>query len=123
MMHWLGILGFLGLVGCASNSIPSALDRLRPGMDKPAVLDRVGNPTRTYRENGQDHWQYVYFRNDREWTRDITFEDGKILKVSRGFAKDPSVKELQNADSMEEYEKKAREMQKKNKGKFKSLDK
>lgn len=123
MTKWLGLICFLGLVGCSTTSVSSALDRLRPGMDKPTVLDRVGNPSRTFRENGQDHWIYVYYRNDREWMRNVIFEDGKILRVARGVAKDPNVKELQNAESMEEYEKKARAMQRKNKGKFKTIGK
>jgi hypothetical protein len=121
MKKWMALFCFMGVAGCSSMSVPAALDRLRPGMDKPAVLDKAGNPTRTFREDGQDHWIYVYFRNDREWLRDVTFEDGKVAKVSRGVAKDPSVKALQNSNSMEDYEKKARAMQRKNKGKFKNL--
>lgn len=111
----------LAFSGC-STSPAKALDGLRPGMDKAMVLDKVGSPSRTFRENGQDHWVYVYWRNDREWLRDVIFEDGRVAKVTRGVAKDPNMKELQNTNSLEEYEKKVREMQKKNKGKFKQND-
>lgn len=111
---------FLLLAGCATN-VPRALDAVRPGMDKDKVLESAGNPKRTFREASQDHWIYTYFQNDREWRRDITFEDGKVLRITRPLAKEDWVKELEKSNSMEEFEHKTHEHQKKA-GQFKSID-
>lgn len=118
-MTLLALMIFAFTLGC-STPMPVALDRLKVGTEKTTVLDTVGSPQRTFRENGQDHWVYVYYRNDKQWLRDVTIEDGKVLKISRPISSDPRVKELQNADSLEEYEKKVRAQQKKSK--YKPLD-
>ena len=110
----------LFLTSCAGNQ-PRALDEVRTGMDKDRVLDVVGNPKRTFRESMRDHWIYVYFQNKQEWRREIVFEDGKVSRIGRPLAKQDWLKDLENSDSMEEYEKKARDHQKKA-GNFKSVD-
>ena len=105
--------------GCAT-PLPVALDRLKVGTEKANVLDTVGSPQRTNRENGVDQWIYVYYRNDKQWTRTVSIVDGKVAKISRPVSSDPRVKELQDADSLEDYEKKVRAQQKK--GKYKPID-
>lgn len=111
-------LVMLFLVGCAST--PS-LDSIRPGMDKDEVLREVGNPKRTFRANSQDHWIYVYFVGEQEYARQIDFAQGKVVKVGRPVAKNSLEKQLENAESMEEFEAKAREQQRKS-SKFKNID-
>lgn len=119
MRHYAWLL-LLIFSACASN--PSRqFDEIQAGMDKDVVLDRAGNPKRTFRTNSQDHWIYVYFENGEEWHRQVDFAEGKVLKVSRPLAKKDWVRELENADSMEEFEKKARAHQKQN-GEFKPID-
>jgi hypothetical protein len=113
-------LVFLALTGCAT-PIPKALDAVRPGMDKDKVLESAGNPKRTFREAMQDHWIYTYFSNDHEWRREIIFEDGKVVRISRPTAREDWVKDLERSGSMEEYEVKARAHQKKADN-FKAID-
>lgn len=92
-------------------------------MDKDQVLRTAGNPKYTYRSEDQDHWVYVFESNGRLFTKTVTFEHGKVTAVGRTSGKDDSNKELENASSMEEFEQKARAMQKsKGKGKFKNVD-
>ena len=80
--------------GCAT--VPSSdSDQVREGMDKAQVLEAAGNPKRTVRANGQDHWIYVFFVNGEEHSRQITFEDGKVVKVGRALGKHNWVKELE----------------------------
>ncbi|MBX3020309.1 MAG: outer membrane protein assembly factor BamE [Bdellovibrionales bacterium] len=113
-------LTFLLITGCAS--IPQRdLENLRPGMDKDMVLNKVGNPKRTFRANGQDHWIYVYFENDIQMSRQLDFADGKLLKVGLPISKQSLERALENAESMEEFESKAREHQRKNSN-FKDVD-
>lgn len=90
-------------------------------MDKDYILSKIGNPKRTFRSNGQDHWIYVYFKDDVEMSRQVDFVDGKVLKVGRALSRKSLEKALENSESMEEYESKAREHQRKN-SKFKDID-
>jgi hypothetical protein len=120
MGKWFIALAVCTLTLACSTPLPVALDRLKVGIEKPELLDRVGSPSRTFRENGQDHWVYVYYRNDKQWLRDVVLEDGRVQRVGRPIATDPRLKELQNADSLEDYEKKVRAQQKKSK--FKNVD-
>ncbi|MGZ6480365.1 MAG: hypothetical protein ACXWQE_13735 [Bdellovibrionales bacterium] len=112
---------FLVLTGCATATVGVALDKVRVGMDKDKVLESAGNPQRTFREAMQDHWIYTYFKEDHEWRRDVIFEEGKVVKITRPQAREDWVKELEKSGSMEEYEHKAREHQKKA-GNFKAID-
>jgi hypothetical protein len=114
-------LGFFMLVACASNTVSTALEKVRVGMDKDKVLDAAGNPKRTFRESMQDHWIYTYFKDDHEYRRDVVFEDGKVVKITRPVAREDWMKDLEKSGSMEEFEHKAREHQKKA-GNFKSID-
>ena len=68
-------------------------------MDKAAVLETVGNPKRTYRDRGEDHWIYVYFDGERELSREVVFEGGKVERVTRARAKTNWDKELENNSS------------------------
>jgi outer membrane protein assembly factor BamE (lipoprotein component of BamABCDE complex) len=107
---FVGVVGLLA--GCASAPpLPEALDSIAVGMDKDKVLESVGNPQRTYREESQDHWIYIYYSKDKEWRRDIVFAAGKVVRVTRPQAKEEWVKELENTTSMEEYENKVRARQ------------
>jgi outer membrane protein assembly factor BamE (lipoprotein component of BamABCDE complex) len=112
MKYLLGILGFAFLISCASSPHES-LQKVRVGMDKNAVLDIAGNPTRTERQDGQDIWYYAFYRESQEWLRAITFAGGKVVNVGKSHPKSSWTKDLENSASMEEYEQKVRERQNK----------
>lgn len=104
---------FFLILSTGCSSIPGALEDLKPGEDKDTVLNSVGNPKRTFRENNQDHWVYVYYQDDKQWLRDVIFDDGKVTRVTKAAAtREGWEKELERASSMEEYERKARAHQK-----------
>ncbi|MGE4130939.1 MAG: outer membrane protein assembly factor BamE [Bdellovibrionales bacterium] len=115
------LLPFLWMAACSS--IPTLLNDIKPGMDKDQVLDRVGNPKRTFRDRGYDNWTYIYHNNNQWWRRDVVFENGKVIKVTRPTlnSKQSWVSGLENAVTMEEYEHRAREHQK-DSNQFKSID-
>lgn len=116
----LSIVFFLHLNSCATTS-PRGLEAVREGMDKDTVLETAGNPKRTFREASQDHWIYIYFSHGRQWSRGVIFADGRVVKITAPLGKEEWVNELEQADSMEEYEHRARERQKKADN-FKSID-
>lgn len=104
------------LVACASGP-QRELATIQPGMDKDQVLDKAGDPKRTFHTNGQDHWVYVYYENDHQFRQQVDFADGKVVRVGRPTDKarvPNSTDELESAETMEEFEQKARELQKKN---------
>ena len=74
------------LTACASSG-GSVVDGLREGMDKDEALRTAGDPKRTFRSNGQDHWIYVHFKDNEEFSRIVTFEEGKIVKIGRASPK------------------------------------
>ena len=86
-----------GLVGCSSVPVQQSLERVQIGMDKGAVLESAGNPKRTYREHGEDHWIYVYFEGDRELSREVVFESGKVERITKPRAKANWDKEIEGA--------------------------
>jgi len=85
------------LAACSSVPVQHSLDRVQPGMDKAEVLDSAGNPKRTYREQGEDHWIYIYFDGNREMSREVIFESGKVERVTRPKAKANWDKEIEGA--------------------------
>lgn len=95
----------------ACSSLPENLQQVRAGMDKDQVLQIAGNPKFTFRENSQDHWAYLYFSNNQEWRRDIVFENGKVIRVTKPVTKEKWQKALDGASTMEEFEQIARERQ------------
>lgn len=121
MWKRLWILGAIAtLAGCTTMS--QQLEQVRAGMDKGEVLSAVGNPKFTFRVNGQDHWAYFFNNANQEWRRDVVFEDGKVIRVTRPTSgKDKSQREIEGAQNMEEFEAIAREQQRRN-GKFKYID-
>lgn len=110
------VLSISGLLGCATNTVKE-IDALQPGMDKSEVLERAGNPQRTFRESSQDHWIYVYYTDDKPVLRKISFQEGRVVKVGapilRADGKDAVMSDLESANSFEEYEQKVRAMQQK----------
>ena len=120
MRFWLGLFVLL-LTGCAT-PVHQAIEDVRAGMDKDQVLNLAGNPKRTFREKNQDHWVYIYFTEDQQYMRIIVFDDGKVIRITRPVAKQNWERDLEGASSMEEFEKKAKEHQKKGSRNFKSID-
>lgn len=124
---WLFVLTFLTsgslLSGCTHLPISRQIDKITIGMDKDQVLDEIGDPKRTFRSNSQDHWIYVYFEENNEWRRQVDFRDGKVFKVGRPVAKRNWESELENSETMEEFESKARARAQRSKpSDFKEID-
>lgn len=110
MWKQIGILALILTLGaCASMS--ESFKQIHVGMDKGEVLQILDNPKFTFRENSQDHWAYFYHSNGQDWRRDIIFENGKVIRVTRPATKEKWQKEIENSSSIEEYEHIAREHQ------------
>lgn len=121
MRKLLCLAGLMLLTGCAT-TLPHALETLRVGMDKDEVLKIAGSPKRTYRQDSEDHWIYTYFKDHEAVLKDVTFRDGRVVRVHKPTAlRRNSRSELENAETLEEYEAKARELKREKKN-FKPAD-
>jgi outer membrane protein assembly factor BamE (lipoprotein component of BamABCDE complex) len=120
MWKRLWILGVIvAVIGCST--ISESMQHVRTGMDKAEVLNILGDPKFTYRENSQDHWAYFYNANNQEWRRDIVFENGKVIRVTKPTSGKNKSQKLESSENMEEFESIAREQQKP-RGEFKYID-
>lgn len=93
--------------GCTT--LQDSLKQVRAGMDKGEVLQILGNPKFTFRENSQDHWAYFYEQGGQEWRRDVVFENGRVIRVTKPLTKEKWQKELEGSNNIEEFEAIARE--------------
>lgn len=122
---FLGILIAL-LVGCSSASYQEeGLTQVRTGMDKDSVLSLAGNPTRTFRENSQDHWIYEYIKNDQHFERQIVFQSGLVKAVGPIYQKKavPAGRPAaEDSGDLKSFEKNLQEETEKPKGEFKDID-
>ena len=117
LLSALGTLVAAVLNGCAARPVKRLeLDRIHVGMDKGQVLELVGNPKRTFHSEGRDHWTYQFYEYEREMLTQIDFRDGHVVKVGQPSLRRGFVNTLENAESMEDYERAVKDHQKKSSG-------
>lgn len=82
------------LSGCQlSQQGLKSFEKVKPGMEKPEVLDIVGSPDRRQRWHGMDRWTYIYFEKDRREEKEIHFDEGKATYVGARVAPEISAEE------------------------------
>lgn len=70
----------LFLISCQTN-MARQFERITPGIDKDAVLDRLGNPRNITRMNGEDRWYYLYYQDEIRQQKEVHFKDGIVIYV------------------------------------------
>jgi outer membrane protein assembly factor BamE len=75
------------LISCQTN-MARQFEKITPGIDKDAVLDRLGNPRNITRMGGEDRWYYLYYQDEVRQQKEIHFRDG--LVVYAGDKKKPA---------------------------------
>lgn len=125
MKQGLLALIFLLVAGCSSAPYQEdGLAKVHTGMDKDAVLDVAGSPTRTYRENSQDHWVYEYIKDGEHFIRQVIFQSGLVLSVGSTHEKRPVSEDgpaSEDGKDFKQFEKRLREETEKPKGEFKDI--
>jgi len=110
----LALYCFFALTSCASPR-HQEIHGVREGMDKDDVLEQAGDPRRTFRAEGKDHWIYVFQKDNKLMLQQIDFEQGKVVRVGQPKANsDTSDDDLESADTLEEFERRAKARQRKN---------
>ena len=107
----LALIGALNLSGCGTVASKD-LSNIKMGMTKAEVIDATGGPNRKFREEGKDHWVYQMSHDQKDWSQVISFANGKVVKIGKPFTKDQAAQELEDTNSLEEYEAKAKALQK-----------
>jgi len=77
------LVGAMCVLFVAACSTPQhkALRSIDVGMDKADVLEKLGNPTRKTRHQGQDRWSYEYQNESGMQLTHIYFAGGKVTYV------------------------------------------
>ena len=84
----------MSLAGCSSPR-KDISQKVSKGMDKDAVLQILGNPSRSKHVNGADRWSYDEYINGDKQVTHIYFKKGKVTFVGRD---DELIKELKNLE-------------------------
>lgn len=110
------------LAACASPTVDNSLGSLHLGMDKDAVLEKVGNPKNSQRVKGKDIWTYGYFKNEKEFRQKIVFEDGRISEIMPLRPYPDPLDAMDNSMSIDEYQKLEKDLKKDSDSGFKDVD-
>jgi len=103
------------MISCASTTEEN-IERITIGMNKPMVLDIIGDPSRTSRHNSVDQWIYKYYRDNTEKHTMVSFKGGQVINV-----KDYNPHE-EEQNSYKDYSRKVKEERKSKDKNFKNLD-
>lgn len=104
----IGVIGiFVALVGCATPA-HKALNSLEIGMDKDDALQIMGSPWISRRVQGKDYWVYRAYKDDQQYRREITFEQGKIISMSPLRPYPDPTEDIKNSSNIDEFEKAAK---------------
>lgn len=90
----------MSLVSCSSPS-KDIRSRVSKGMDKDAVLEELGNPSRSKRVDGADRWSYDQYTGDEKQVTHVYFKKGRVSFVGRD---DELVKELKEMSMQKKNE-------------------
>lgn len=77
-MRYLLLFSICFLLASCQTNMARQFDKISPGMDKDAVLDKLGSPRHITRMNGEDRWYYLYYQEDVRQQKEIHFKDGLV---------------------------------------------
>ena len=96
------IISVLCFSGCVSTY--TALQELEPGLNKAGVRNTIGKPSSVGRSKGMDRWTYRFKWKSQEYTTNVFFNDGRVLKVGPLTPFPNYKKKMMESESIEEYE-------------------
>ncbi len=88
--------------GCVSTR--QALQEMAPGTSKERAWNTLGKPAKVGRWDGLDRWTYQFRWRSQEYTQDLFFDEGKVVKTGPLLPYPNYGQKMAQADSMEEYE-------------------
>lgn len=121
MLKFSSVIVFILLTAC-STAVKDSFAKITVGSTKSDVLEKVGNPKFTQRENSTDTWIYSYYEGEQEYRRNIIFVDGVVTNIGPSSAYPSAEQELNKTKSLEEYESVGKKIKGKKKENFKDVD-
>ena len=91
----------LFLFAC-STPMHQMMEKIEMGMGKSEVVEKLGSPNRTTRQEGMDKWFYSYDTDGHSRIDEIHFKDSKVIYIGPS-TKDPLKNQIEDSDSYEEY--------------------
>ena len=82
----------------------TALQKIQPGLKKQEVRVQLGSPDFVGRAKGWDQWTYKFKKGSKQYTVDIYFEDGYVVKKGPLTAYPNYKAKMESADSLDAYE-------------------
>ncbi len=99
------LLFLLFLSSCISTR--AGLQRVQVGFTKKEVFNEIGRPEKVRRIKGVDRWLYKFKLNSQKHTREIFFEEGRVLKIGPLTPYPNYYRKMEEAETIEEYEQNA----------------
>ncbi len=90
-------LSFLVLASCATTTFAQDFKRLKKGMEKGDVAERIGSPKRKDNHNEKEWWYYTVYENREKIERMVVFKENKMIYAGK-IAKPPYVKDAAEDD-------------------------
>ncbi len=88
----------------ACTSTYKALQEIEPGLTKQETRIELGKPNSVGRSKGWDRWTYKFKKESEEYTQDVFFDDGRLIKVGPLTPYPNYKKKMTEAETLEEYE-------------------
>lgn len=104
-------LSLLSLVACSTPMI-DRFSKIELGMDKTDVLDELGSPNRTFRQDQQDIWIYSFQTDNSVEQREVSFKNEFVSYVGEPHVRNEAPKKKSEGEAAAVLEK---EIKKKNK--------
>ena len=104
MWFWTWVFLLFLCLGGGCVSTRTALQEMAPGTTKEQVWNTIGKPVKVGRYDGWDRWTYQFFWKSQEYTQDLFFDEGKVVKTGPLLPYPNYEQKMAQADSMEEYE-------------------
>lgn len=86
---------FLLIFGCAHSPYEN-LSEIKVGSDKEEVLNKIGSPLRTRRQDGQDIWTYRFYQDSGYIYKDIILEKQKVVHIEE--SKQVKIEEIERKE-------------------------
>ncbi len=80
LVSLLVLLFALLLSACATSGL-KRFSRIKEGMDKTAVLDKLGSPYESKRSDGMDIWHYRFYDKNIKIFKEIQLKDNLVIYV------------------------------------------
>jgi hypothetical protein len=94
----------LAALTACSTPFSRQFEKIADDWDKSQVVETLGSPTLARRWQGQDHWIYVFYEDQQRWVREVHFEDGEIVALSRTSLSYRRWRALERSESLEDLQ-------------------